>query len=381
MSTVPCFCLTCNGRLVQVRTAQRHAERDAQPDPNLSADHSLADMSMSPLSGDFTSMSPSPSPSETSDDELSDFEDDEVDDFDEKMVDNSPQNPQEESKGSLHSQTVKHALWFIEHKFASKATGKQSTQAMHLTQACIKDVAGEDTNTSTIPNDFQQALVRTKHLVLDMIQMDTCVRDHYRFVDDRKECPLCDEPRFSSSGVARRAGFYVHPQHWFTRLLSIPRMYSQFSYMQEYVEDGKYCNDNDELRDFFSGSIFSDVVLEYVNKHGGDVFKTILCAICHDEVEITRWPKKNICPILLTIFNVAPWVRNLMTMLCMVGVMPTNCKNAQLYLEPVVKMFRELKPGIYIFNYIFNYMFNNMFNYMCNYTFNYMFNYLFIAIC
>lgn len=119
-----------------------------------------------------------------------------------------------------------------------------------------------------------------------------------------------------------------------------------FDYIRKYVEEGNFRGGaDDELRDFMDGGIFKDVVEPYIRANGAEVAKTVLCGLIHDEVEITRWPSKNICPILLMVFNVPPWLRNLMTMLLMVGIMPPNCKNAQTYLEPVVQMFACLKPG------------------------------------
>ena len=55
------------------------------------------------------------------------------------------------------------------------------------------------------------------------------------------------------------------------------------------MEDGKFRgDDDDELRDFMSGSIYSEVIEPYVREHGADIFKTILCGVCFDDVEISR---------------------------------------------------------------------------------------------
>jgi hypothetical protein len=154
----------------------------------------------------------------------------------------------------------------------------------------------------------------------------------------------CD--RYKRNGGPRRAAFYVKPEQWFQQLLEISKLAEHFDYIRQYVDEGKFRGDaDDELRDFMDGSIFKDVVEPYIRAHGAEVAKTVLCGLVHDEVEITRWPSKNICPILLMIFNIPPWLRNLMTMLFMVGIMPPKCKNAQTYLEPVVQMFARLKPG------------------------------------
>ena len=240
---------------------------------------------------------------------------------------------------------IKYALWFVDLKFSGASSAASITQQLRVTRACVADMKHDDADMSNIPIDFEQALRRTKHLLLQMVQLDTCVQDHYMFHDDKTECPLCHEPRYTASGRARRAGFYIHPRAWLTQLLLVDKVYEYFSYMEEYVENKNFCEDNDELRDFFTGSIFQDVVQPLCEEHGVNLFKTCVCGICHDEVEISRWPKKNICPILVTIFNVPPWIRNLMTMLGMVGIMPTNCKHPQVYLRPVVKMFATLRPG------------------------------------
>ena len=159
---------------------------------------------------------------------------------------------------------------------------------------------------SSIPTDFQQALTRVKHLLVNMIQMDTCVNDHYMFTDGQTDCPICQEPRFTSTGLVRRAGFYVHPRDWLRTVLAVPKLYNYFSYMREYIEEEKHRGGVNEKRDFLSGSIVQDVIIDYINSRGGDFFKTALCGICFDAVEISRWPKKSITPILCTWFNVPP---------------------------------------------------------------------------
>ena len=254
-----------------------------------------------------------------------------------------------ESGDTTRSLAVRHAMWFVEQKYGSKASQAQVTQSMRISRKLVSGATDDQDYLASIPKDFQQALVRTKHLVLDMEQIDACVKDHYLFRDpDVTVCqvPGCHEPRYNQSGNARRSAFYVKPELWFRQMLTVAKLCKQFEYMKSYVKDGKFRGEaDDELRDFLSGSIFQDVIEPYVRLHRVDLFKTVLCGLCHDDVQITKWPTKNICPILLNIFNVAPWVRNLMTMLFMVGIMPPKCKNAQLYLEPVVKMFKALKPG------------------------------------
>ena len=182
-----------------------------------------------------------------------------------------------------------------------------------------------------------------------MDQIDACVKDHYLFRDDAETvCPYpgCGEARYDRNGNARRAAFYVKPEDWLSELLTTVKICQQFDYMRAYIEEKKFRGEaDDELRDFFSGSIFKDVIDPYIRAHGVDVFKTVVCGMCFDEVAISRWPTKNICPVLLSIYNCPPWIRNLMTMLMMVAILPTNCKNIQMYLEPVVEMFAALKPG------------------------------------
>jgi len=241
---------------------------------------------------------------------------------------------------------VQHALWYVEHKYSGKIAQKQVNKVLHITKHLLNTFCEDTSCAETIPADFQQALQRTKHLVLNMIQRDGCQTDHYLFKTNELVCAVCGLPRYDSNGKPFRSAFYVNPVDFFQQLLTISRLAQSVQYMRQYVEEGKYRGEEkDELRDFMSGSIFKEVVLPYIRANHGDVYRTLLGMICHDEVEITRWPKKNITPILISIFNVPPWIRQKMFMLFLVGLMPVNCKNHQVYLEPVVEMFAEIGPA------------------------------------
>ena len=253
------------------------------------------------------------------------------------------------SPDDLRSKAIQHALWFVESRYSSRASQAEVTRSLGVCRRLVEGISDDKDYLNTIPVDFQQALGRVKHLVLGMEQVDACVKDHHLFRDDTVTvCPVpgCHQPRYNLSGTARRAAFYVKPDEWMRQMLMVVRLCKQFDYMEAYIEEGKFRGEaDDELRDFFDGTIYRDHLEPYIRSHGVDPYKTILCAMCFDDVEICRWPKKNICPVLLSVYNVAPWVRNLLTMLFMVAILPTNCKNGQLYLEPVVQMFAELKPG------------------------------------
>ena len=313
--------------------------------PEDSDDDMLFDETLSdPLDNSDVNLSDSESRDESESDDASPELDPSSDDDDhDDLSDDSSE------EGSLRATALRHSLWFVEQKFTSKCTEAQVTQSMRTARRLVEGATDDPDYLGTIPINFQQALNRTQRLVLGMQQIDACVKDHYLFRDDDMTvCPVanCGEPRYKRNGTARRAAFYVKPEEWLTQLLSVVKLCKQFEYMKQYVQDGKFRGEaDDELRDFLSGSIYTEVIEPYIRRHGVDTFKTVLCGLCHDEVEISRWPKKNICPILLCIFNVPPWIRNLLTMIFMVGIMPTNCKNAQLYLEPVVEMFKDLKPG------------------------------------
>ena len=249
----------------------------------------------------------------------------------------------------LRDIAIQHATWFIEQKYGSKGTEAQVSRSMTICRLLLEKANADRDIVDSIPADFQQALRRIKHLVLDMDQIDACVKDHHLFRDDSVTvCPYpgCGEARYDRNGNARRAAFYVKPEDWLSELLTTVKICQQFDYMRAYIEEKKFRGEaDDELRDFFSGSIFKDVIDPYIRAHGVDVFKTVVCGMCFDEVAISRWPTKNICPVLLSIYNCPPWIRNLMTMLLMVAILPTNCKNVQMYLEPAVEMFAALKPG------------------------------------
>lgn len=347
VTTVPCWCQGCEGRIVPRRTERHHRARDRYSPPS-SEDEQERDLGMADdsLAGDDSDvhLSESLSDSESSSDPVSS-----EDSSSPTSSSDSESDAEEGLAGSRRARAVRHALMFVEQKFASKCSASQVTHSMKLTRNLIETSSDDKSLLDTIPNDFQQALHRTKHLVLGMQERHACVTDHYLFdLDDEFElhCPKCNEPRFNRGGNPRRVAYYVNPEQWFRQLLTLSKVAAQFDYVRKYTQDKKFRGDaDDELRDFLDGSIFRDIVLPYINRNGGDVYRTVLCGICHDDVEITRWPSKNICPILLTLYNIPPWIRNLMTMIFMVGIMPPNCKNAQTYLEPVCVMFKNLKPG------------------------------------
>ena len=340
----PCFCVQCDGKLVSQSTAYRHAhdymhmdtdqcDQNKQPDLEYEADDIDLDMSDSDvhLSEDIDDDSLSSS-SDSSDHVSSDSSDDDND---------LPPDHRELA--------VQHATWFVEQRYAFKSTEIQVTQSMRTCRRLVANATKDQEYLDSIPKTFQQALARTKHLVLEMDEVHACVKDHHLFRnDDELTCPVagCNEPRFARNGLPRRAAYYVNPEQWLRALLTVSKLCKQFDYMRQYLVDGKFRGEaDDELRDFLSGKIFTDVLEPYIRAHNADIFKTVLCGLCHDEVEISRWPKKNICPVLLNIYNVPPWIRNLLTMIFMIGIMPPKCKNAQLYLEPIVEMFKKLGPA------------------------------------
>ena len=348
----PCHCGTCGGQDVPSRTYYRHNLHYTYPsvDPDYSMDMDVDDEDVKVSDINITL---DDSPDEYSDG-LDDLDHslrnhdrlylDDVSDAGSSASDEEFILPEDQ-----RDMAVQHALWFVESRYSSRATQAEVTRSLRLSRRLVEGISDNKDYLDTIPDSFPQALLRTKHLVLGMQQVDACVKDHHLFRDDSVSvCPVpgCHQPRYNARGNARRAAFYVKPEDWMRQMLTVVRLCKQFDYMEAYIEEGKFRGEaDDELRDFFDGTLYREHLEPYIRSHGVDPYKTILCAMCFDDVEICRWPKKNICPVLLSVYNVAPWVRNLLTMLFMVAIFPTNCKNGQLYLEPVVEMFAELKPG------------------------------------
>ena len=58
-----------------------------------------------------------------------------------------------------------------------------------------------------------------------------------------------------------------------------------------------------------------------------------------------RWPKKSLTPILAVNYSAPPWVRSKVDMVWMLGLVPTNEKNLQLFLEYVTRDMARYAPG------------------------------------
>lgn len=249
----PCYCkkYSCDGLLLTLRQLNRHyresnlpASGDMDFSPDNDSDDDMPDDISLPSPPVSESSETSQSDDFISDSGVSDIED--VESSDETDEDYKDDNPE----------MLQYALWFVEHKYTTKATNAQVDHALRICRRLVALTTDDGRILDDIPNDFQQAITRTKHLILDMIQRDGCIKDHYLFEEDSllTECPVCGEARFKRNGLARRSAYYVKPDLWVSQLLSVARIARQFSYMRDYIEDckfrGEYDDDHQEIRDF-----------------------------------------------------------------------------------------------------------------------------------
>ena len=156
--------------------------QDEGMDMDIDIDSPSEEPSESGSVSSFTGSPPTPSASDSDDDTGSsssdidgimpvDF-DDEANagpEFDEEGDLLQDPGPPPGDPDSLRANAIKYALWFLELKFSGSASAAAITQHLCVTRACVADMKRDDADLSSIPIDFQQALTRTKHLLLRMI--------------------------------------------------------------------------------------------------------------------------------------------------------------------------------------------------------------------
>jgi hypothetical protein len=254
-SYIQCHCTLCNGRLVNERVARRHVTHSLDDDsasPSHSdqeIDYEMPDMDLE-LEFEHDVIDPAV------DVKLPDLclEDQSCNDHDDSSESSSASDsgwcdPFEDDSetepdmlGDQRERAVQYAMNFIEQKYTANSTAAQVTLSMQMTRRCLADATDDKSMLDCIPKDFQQAITRTKHLVLDMEERHGCVKDHYLFPTDPSvtRCPVCNRRRFSKNGAPRRVAYYVRPKTWFRQLLTVRKLSQHFDYMREYLETEKY---------------------------------------------------------------------------------------------------------------------------------------------
>ncbi len=232
-------------------------------------------------------------------------------------------------------EAVRDALNFLDLRFPTGSEQKSSDYCK-LFRHMLSQKGVPPDMTDLIPQDHQQMESLTESLLVDMVSIDACPKDHLLYRGKHAHevtCPFmltedtrCNEPRYkTNSTVARRTGYYTPLQAWLSAVFSVP-LFRQALVDQNYLE-GK---DADELRDVFTGRVYQDF-LESLKSASIAPEKVACFIMCHDKVEITRWPQQNMCAILLACLNFVPWIRCRRDFLFPCCVLPKNCKNLQVF--------------------------------------------------
>ena len=175
-SLKPCHCPACGGRDVPSRTYSRHNFHYTYPsgsesEPDYAIDMDVGDEDVKVSDMDITL---DDSPDEYSDGlaDVTDPDDsprnhdrlylDDVSDSESFASDEEFTSPDD-----LRSKAIQHALWFVESRYSSRASQAEVTRSLGVCRRLVEGISDNKDYLDTIPENFPQALSRTKSLVLD----------------------------------------------------------------------------------------------------------------------------------------------------------------------------------------------------------------------
>ena len=87
-----------------------------------------------------------------------------------------------------------------------------------------------------------------------------------------------------------------------------------------------------KIHDIYDGAVFSDIKQR---PHLAGAEFLVLLLLHHDAVEVTRYPKASVTPVLASVLNFPIWLRFKMTSLFCLAILPKNERNCASLLEPV----------------------------------------------
>ncbi len=247
----------------------------------------------------------------------------------------------------------------MERKYNNLQTDTATTENLELTRHVLQAFAVDEAEVAEkIPENCQQLYGRLRDLMIRVDTVDACVEDHFLFVDDAKEldvCPFkskqdpmtaCGQARyFNGTRRARRQAFYVDVMVWLEYLLQVPSIFEATAYVLQAL-DGVFESTPLERRDVFTGSVFKEHIIPFVQAHGGSVRRCAYFGMTNDSVTMTKAPVSNLTPVILTWFNAPPWLRMRGPVLFPAIMCPKNCKNYSVYITPLIKRLASLSPAV-----------------------------------
>ena len=158
-------------------------------------------------------------------------------------------------------QAVRDALNFLDLRFPTGSEAKSSEYCQLFRHLLVQKGALPEM-VEQVPRNYQQMETLTQSLLVDMITVHACPKDHLLYRGSyvfEETCPFvttegtrCNEPRYrGNSRVPRRAAFYTPLPMWISAVMSVP-LFRQAVVDQRYLEG----TDGDELRDVFTGRVF-----------------------------------------------------------------------------------------------------------------------------
>jgi len=247
------------------------------------------------------------------------------------------------------------ALLFLDQKYITSQSESNISASLKLFKHIMIRQNADPKLIEAIPNDFQHMKTVLRFINIPFTKIDSCIHDHFLFrgshsnsttcpvkVEDvDKKVRICGEPRFKArSSVARRSAYYCDIEEWLRQVHRIPPLVALLLFTEEARRLGA---NGDELGDFFTGDIYQGVRSDLMAR-GIDPMKGHFFSMTHDEVEVSRWPQQNMLPVLCQYLNAPSWIRGRLYMMVLCAVFPKNCKNAQLFMEPIAEMFSRLGP-------------------------------------
>jgi hypothetical protein len=244
----------------------------------------------------------------------------------------------------MHADGLKLCLDVIDVMFANDTSQAATTRQCESTIALLIAAGGDQAIIDKYPKTCEEALYRTRKLMRKMESIHACVNDCILFTGvhaRRRKCSRCGEARFKANNKQPRRVFFSLPlRDWVADYYR----YRHTSCTQTYTTTAAEAASGELYTDVFSGRVFEEVVRPVAEDQGIPLRLIMTIGLSFDAVGMSRWPALSLTPILGANFLLPPWIRNKVDAMLLLGMMPRNEQNSQLFLRHIAKQFADLAP-------------------------------------
>ena len=187
---------------------------------------------------------------------------------------------------------------------------------------------------------------------IEPVEYDCCINSCVAYTEKYQSsfrCPICQEPRLSKNGRARRKFYYLPLIPRLQAFFQSPRMIEKLYYRHHYI-----FSDN-SIRDVFDSQHYRTLLEQNVEIDGQErPYKyfsgknDIALSICTDGHCVFRRRRSgpSTTPILIQLYNLPPQIRTHLTNLICVGIIPNHPRDMASFLSPLDNELAELAFGI-----------------------------------